>query len=338
MSRPLSIPETREILIRFLESSDQPDFRHYGGGLLKDLRNQDDARFFWSAQYMMRLGHFYNADIIDIGCGFAWISLAITLLGNNRMLANDIRPYMTAIVQQGADKLRSEGVPLSFRTVTGDICTLDLPPQSVDGILCNEAIEHVRDLDIMFDQFARLLRPGGRFVITNDNNVWNSKKLAGIEKAWKERDRSWKHIEEIRERFPADNADAEPYAVMREKILRAANPRLDDSAIATLATATAGLTRKDIEPLARDYQPGKPLPTPPRFSWCRNPETGEYSERQLDPFEIQQQLAAHGLKASVYHGFRKFPLSLLNSVPFPPLNKALFGLREYFLIAGYKQK
>ena len=288
---------------------------------------------------MMRLGNFYNADMLDIGCGFAWISLAITLLGNNRMVANDIRPYMTEIVQQAADKLHAEGVPLSLTTITGDICTLDLPAQSLTMASSatrpssTSATSTSCSTSSPASCARRPLRHHQRQQCLEQQETRRHR-----ESLWKERDRSWQHIEDIRKRFPADNADAEPYAVMREKILRAPTPRLDDPTIATLATATAGLTRKEIEPIARDYQPGKTLPTPPRFSWCRNPETGEYCERQLDPFEIQQQLKSHGLKASVHHGFRKFPLSLLNSVPLPPLNKALFGLREYFLICRLQEK
>ena len=71
----------------------------------------------------------------------------------------------------GTDTVRIE--PL-----TGDICTLDLPPASFDAIMSNQTIEHVHDLDAMFDVCFAALRPGGRIVIANTNNALNSKNLA----------------------------------------------------------------------------------------------------------------------------------------------------------------
>ena len=79
------------------------------------------------------------------------------------------------------------------------------------------------------------------------------------------------------------------------------------------------------------------LPSPPPLSWCRNPMTGEYCERLLNPYEIAGMLEAQGFRASVRHGFRRFPLSLLNGTDIRPLSRFLFNLRPYFIIVGTKE-
>jgi len=78
------------------------------------------------------------------------------------------------------------------------------------------------------------------------------------------------------------------------------------------------------------------LPTLPEHKWCRNPVTGEYCERQLDPFSAKRLMESCGFQTKLVHSFRRFPLNLLNRIPFRPLNLWLFNLRGAFVIVGRK--
>src|SRR5204863_5490680 len=98
----------------------------------------------------------------------------------------------------------------------------------------------------------------------------------------------------------------------------------------------AGLVEDQIADLARRYTPATPLPTPPYLSWCRNPATGEFCERQLDPYAAAATLRAAGFHAEVRHGFRRRPLSLLNAAQLRPLNRALFELSPLFILVATK--
>jgi hypothetical protein len=71
-----------------------------------------------------------------------------------------------------------------------------------------------------------------------------------------------------------------------------------------------------------------------RYDRCRNPETREYAERLLDPFNLASMLKRAGFKAQVRHCFRRFPLHLMNGIKFKPVNNLLFNLRGGFIVAG----
>jgi hypothetical protein len=173
-------------------------------------------------------------------------------------------------------------------------------------------------------------------IFTNDNNVFNRSQFAEDRKMWKKRDADWGFIEDLKRKRPIENRDIEPYAAMRREIVLAANSSLGEEDVSRIVDATAGLTAREITPLAASYLRGQSLPEPPYASWCRNPITGEYCERQLNPFELAENLAAHGLVTQVRHGFRKLPLSWLNAIHLRWVDILLFNLRAYFIILGVK--
>jgi SAM-dependent methyltransferase len=47
-----------------------------------------------------------------------------------------------------------------------DITAIPLPDQSLDAIVCTEVLEHVTDPMAVLQEFARLLKPGGRVFLT----------------------------------------------------------------------------------------------------------------------------------------------------------------------------
>lgn len=327
----MAADDVRRWMNVYLHPSGVPDFDTYASGVAQHLE-----RFLWFVGYMMRLGNVFDCRVLDIGCGFGWYAVAISLLGRNAVVANDIRPQMTACVKERVSALRTSGCPVAVEPLTGDICDAALPDESFDAIVSNQTIEHVRDLDAMFKQCIRMLKRGGRLILADDNNVLSRAARAEAAEMWEMRDRSWDYVEALKRERPIENAGIKPYAALREEIVARANPRLDAVARAHIVQATAGLLKADIERFAREYSASAKLPVRPRFSWCRNPLTGEYCERLLHPYEIARSLERLGFRARVLHAFRRLPLRILNDVRIPGLNELLFNVRPIFLVCAIK--
>lgn len=325
----------KESVESYIYGSDHPDLQVY--------RKDFGIKFnidYWLAGMQTRceLGGFHNKRILEVGCGFGWDAVALSLIGQNRVVATDILPSMIDGTNECLDAMKKNGNPLNIDAVQGDICSLSLPDNSFDGIYSSEAIEHVHNLKAMFARCHDLLKPGGRLLIYNDSNRYNSEFRESTLDMWKSRDTSWDHARWLEaEVRPVEHKGAKPYGAMREEIIKEVAPEMDDASLARLVSATAGMIRKQILKATEAYLKDRKLPVPPKFSWCRNPETGEYAERLLDPFELRDMLVAAGFRnVRLRHAFNKFPFSLVNGISFKPLNKWLFNKRGMFVLVADK--
>ncbi len=331
----LSRSQLRQIITDYVHGSDHPDLVVYR----RDFGTKFDLdRWIETMERNCNLGQLQEKRILEVGCGFGWDAAGLSLVGNNTVVATDILPSMIDGARECIESSIAKGHNLKVEARQGDICSLDLPDTSFDGIYSSEAIEHVHDLTAMFARCYQLLKPGGRMLIINDSNQWNSEFREATFEMWKERDESWEHARwltaEIR---PIEHANAKPYAAMREQIIRESGIEFDDTSISKLVAATAGMIRPGILEAATIYKHDRILPERPKFSWCRNPETGEYAERLLDPFELRAMIKAAGFKnVKLRHGFNKFPHRLLNGIAFRPLNKFLFDRRGAFILIADK--
>ena len=315
----------------YVNGCGHPDFQVYSKHA--DL----GERFQWLMNHLIQLGGIRSEHtVLDIGAGFGWQAAAISLMSNCKVIANDIRPYCSAVMTERIQAIREQGAQVSIEPLTGDICEIELEPVSFDAIICNQTIEHVHDLESMFAVCHRVLKSGGKAVFTNSNNVLNAKQFAEIREMWHRRDADWDYIKELYDARPIDNHDSEPFRFMRARTIRYANPNLNENEVDAIAQATAGMVNVEIENFAKSYKPGDQLPVPSEFSWCRNPTTGEYCERQLNPYEVAEKLEIAGFKTSVRHGFRRKPWVIFNGVQFGPLNRFLFQLRPLFIVVARK--
>src|SRR5262249_33665903 len=149
--------------------------------------------------------------------------------------------------------LSREVVKFDVTPIQGDICDIDLPDASFDGIYSWEAVEHVHDLDRMFDSCARLLRRGGRMIIINDCNLRNPRTRHEVEKMWTQRERSWDWSNYLRSIRPIEHAEAKPFELMRREIVQAANPSLDNASVQSIVDTTAGMLKLEIERIAASF-------------------------------------------------------------------------------------
>jgi ubiquinone/menaquinone biosynthesis C-methylase UbiE len=329
-----SSAELRDTMLRYIHSSEHPDLQVYRRDIADD--NMHEV-WTWRTRHFCDLGNFYGKRVLEVGCGFGWDAVGLAIVGKNDVVASDILPSMVDGMTQCLDGMKAKGESLSVTPLQGDVCRLDLPDASFDGIFSTEAIEHVHDLGEMFDNCWRLLKPGGTLLLVNDSNKYSPESRAHSWGAWQERDDSWEHANWLRDEVrPVEHANAKPYGVMREEHIRKIAPELSDGDVAKLRAGTAGMIYREIDQALADFKRDGTVPTRDEYRWCRNPETGEYSERLLDPFELEDMLKARGFKVRLRHLFRKFPYRLLNETGLRAVQKRVFNIRPHFVLVAKK--
>jgi SAM-dependent methyltransferase len=96
------------------------------------------------------------ARVLDVGCGEGQIARLLAREGARRVVGVD------ASAAQIAEAARLGG---GVAYVRGLASALPLPPGGFDAVVTCLVLEHVGDLDGALDEIARVLRPGGRFVM-----------------------------------------------------------------------------------------------------------------------------------------------------------------------------
>src|SRR5258708_1193926 len=187
----MSVAEVGSWIRDYISSSENPDLLEYGSNVLKYME-----RFLWFTRHPMDLGALDERGILDVGCGFGWGAVALSMLGRNHVVASDIRDTMTTAVQERVDSLKRKGARLHVEVMLADICDrIATPEERFDAIVCQEAIEHIHDLEAMFANCALLLKPGGRLLIANAANVLNAHEAAELRAIWAKSDQTWDYIE-----------------------------------------------------------------------------------------------------------------------------------------------
>jgi ubiquinone/menaquinone biosynthesis C-methylase UbiE len=331
---------TDEEIIRkineYMDASEHPDLVGYR----KQTRERDFAdseRFLWFLRSLASLGGYRNKRILDVGCGFGWHAVGLSLLDpSSEIVGVDILPSAIQGMTECLENFRKKTTTVRVSGVCGDICKLNLETASFDAIYSTEAIEHVHDIQKMIQSCARLLKRGGNLILVNDQNALNQEVRESIIAMWKKREHSPEWSAYLRSIRPVEHKDAKPFAQVREDIIKAANPTLAPEDVDFLTQQTAGLLKTEIEDLALNYRSGMSLPVIQPYDRCRNPFTGEYAERLFDPYALCKIMRKAGFHTHVRHMFRKTPLNWLNGLQFRPLNNLLFKLRPIFVIFGEK--
>ena len=103
-----------------------------------------------------------GAVAVDLGCGTGQVSLPLARAGL-QVTAVDVSPRMISRLRAKARRDGLDGVV----GVVSPIESFELPPDTVDLVVTNYALHHLRDHDkeALVRSVARWLRPGGRFVV-----------------------------------------------------------------------------------------------------------------------------------------------------------------------------
>jgi SAM-dependent methyltransferase len=106
---------------------------------------------YWQRTRHARVTEFLgNPDrVLDVGCGSSRI-----ILGLPRAVGVDIQLKKLRRVQRAARRL-----------VQASLTRLPLRDGSFDAVICSQVIEHVASSDVDWSEFARVLAPGGVFIV-----------------------------------------------------------------------------------------------------------------------------------------------------------------------------
>ncbi len=109
--------------------------------------------------------------VLDIGCGLGLFVYAAVRRGWDARGVDPSEP----LVHFGAGRL---GLPI----LLGDVHSADIPAQSMDAVRLWDVIEHLLDPVAVLREIHRILRPGGRLVVSTPN--WNSMARIALRERW----------------------------------------------------------------------------------------------------------------------------------------------------------
>jgi ubiquinone/menaquinone biosynthesis C-methylase UbiE len=141
--------------------ADEYDDRIPGNGVVDDIFTESEIDFLLGK---VRL----DDDILDMGCGTG--RFTVPLAERARSVAGlDMSPMMLATARK---KLADRGLEADLRE--GDMADLPFPDQSFDVVVSMLALMHIprQDRQRVFCEVARVLRPGGRFLLGVKNTVF----------------------------------------------------------------------------------------------------------------------------------------------------------------------
>jgi len=101
--------------------------------------------------------------LVDLCCGRGGIGLWFAAESGARLTGVDFSPGAIAEASRRADLFGSRS-RASF--VVADAANTPLPAKTADAIMCIDALNLIPEKDGLLDEMARILRPGGRVVIT----------------------------------------------------------------------------------------------------------------------------------------------------------------------------
>jgi SAM-dependent methyltransferase len=134
----------------------RPDFVRWREGRIWQERQQAD-RLRLISRYG---GALANRRILDLGGGMGGTSVALALAGAAPLAFEYNRAYCDII------QLRAARYGLALPIVSGAGERLPFANASFDLAICWDVVEHVQDPKRLLSELARVLRPGGRALLT----------------------------------------------------------------------------------------------------------------------------------------------------------------------------
>jgi SAM-dependent methyltransferase len=136
---------------------------------LRILRNPARIEhIFQKGREMYRYLEAEGKDVLDLGAGFGIEALLIAIYGARKVVATEIDRDMVAVGSYLAERL--DPPVTHFEARYGDGIGMEFPSASFDGVMANCVISHVRSLEGFLAEAHRLLRPGGIFFLSDENN------------------------------------------------------------------------------------------------------------------------------------------------------------------------
>lgn len=223
-------------------------------------------------------------DVLDLGAGFGIEALLVAIYGARRVIATEIDRDMVAVGTYLAEKV--DPPVTHFESRFGDGIAMEFPTASFDGVMANCVISHVRDLEGFLKEAHRLLRPGGIFFLSDENN---SLYLP----ARGRRRRGWRRMEQ--------EPDG-PYFAARRAMIGEHFPGLSGNQLLEATRQTRGLVGNEVAAGVRQFLESGRITPRPSFRF-RDPRDGQYPERELNPYWMMDRFRDAGLAPELLPAF-----------------------------------
>ncbi|MGE3271331.1 MAG: class I SAM-dependent methyltransferase [Chloroflexota bacterium] len=116
----------------------------------------------WHGIFIEALGIVPGTSIIDVGCGHGKIHPRLAQAGAE-ITGIDASPGMVAEARQQAER---EHLPVTV--LEGDAQQLPFPDDQFDAALCSHMLYHVPDIRKALTEIRRVVKPGGRVLISTN--------------------------------------------------------------------------------------------------------------------------------------------------------------------------
>jgi len=239
---------------------------------------------FQKAHDMYRYLEAEGKDILDLGAGFGIEALLVAIYGARRVVATEIDHDMVEVGRYLAERM--DPPMTNFESKYGDGIAMQFPSESFDGIMTNCVISHVRDLEGFLAETSRLLKPGGVFFLSDENNSLYLPARA-------RRRRGWRSMEA---------EPRGPYFAARMAYIGEHVPELTGNELLEATRITRGLIGQDILDAVRSYRETRRRPEPPSFCY-RDPRDGQYPERELNPYWLMRKFQDAGMTPELLPAF-----------------------------------
>ncbi len=125
----------------------------------RDARNHESA----FAALLEALGDVRGRRLVELGCGGGVLAERILRAGAASIVGVDHSPHMLAMA---ADRNAAEMARRRLVLHLADARTLGVPDASIDAVYNSSMFFFLDDPDAVLRECARILRPGGRYVMT----------------------------------------------------------------------------------------------------------------------------------------------------------------------------
>lgn len=105
----------------------------------------------------------HSMRVVDVGTGTGFVAAGLAPRVE-RMIGVENSPAMLRTARENLDALGAENVEL----LQGDLSALPLNSGSVDAAFANMVLHHAEDPAAMVSEMARVVKPGGSVVITDE--------------------------------------------------------------------------------------------------------------------------------------------------------------------------
>jgi SAM-dependent methyltransferase len=111
--------------------------------------------------------------VLDLGCGEGRHAFEAYRRGADVVAVDwgvseveTTKRWLAAIAEAGEAGRADDGTPARYEVVRGDLLHLPFPDASVDRVMASEVLEHIPDDVTAMAEIFRVLKPGGRAVVT----------------------------------------------------------------------------------------------------------------------------------------------------------------------------